>query len=70
MAREEDILHQEDVEEVISEVIEEGVGQNQAAISDVAAPSAGYVQAEAAAARSAINFILEVLRNAGMIEES
>lgn len=65
---EEDILHQADVEAVINEVIEEGVGQDQAAIADVAAPSGTYVQAEEAAMRTAINSILASLRVAGIID--
>ena len=40
---------------------------NNAAIPDLAAPSAGYVQAEATAARDKINLILEVLREAELI---
>lgn len=38
-----------------------------AAIADLAAPSAGYVEAEALAARNKINEILDVLRDAGLI---
>jgi hypothetical protein len=41
-----------------------------AAIADVAAPSAGYVQAEAAAVVNAINGILDVLRDAELIPSS
>lgn len=39
----------------------------QAAISDLSAPSAGYVEAEALAMTNAINDILGVLRDAGLI---
>jgi hypothetical protein len=38
-----------------------------AAIADLAAPSATYVEAEALAARDKINEILDVLRDAGLI---
>jgi hypothetical protein len=38
-----------------------------AAIPDLPAPSATYVQAEAAAARNTINEILDVLRDAELI---
>ena len=65
-----DILHEEDVRAVIEDEIESGVGHTANAISDVAAPSVGYVQAEAAAARTAINSILSVLRANGIIASS
>jgi hypothetical protein len=64
----EDILHQDDVEQVIDEVIEAGIGENQSAIADLAAPSPTYVEAESLAARNKINAILGVLRNAGIID--
>lgn len=38
-----------------------------AAIADLAAPSASYVEAEALAARNKINEILDVLRDSGLI---
>jgi hypothetical protein len=41
-----------------------------AAIPDLAAPSAAYVEAEALAARNKINEILDVLRDAGLIPSS
>jgi hypothetical protein len=41
-----------------------------AAIADLAAPSATYVEAEALAARNKINEILDVLRDAGLIPAS
>ena len=41
-----------------------------AAIADLAAPSATYVEAEALAARGKINEILDVLRDAGLIPAS
>lgn len=64
----ESILHQDDVEQVIDDTIEAGIGENQAAIADLASPGATYVQAEAVAARNKINAILVVLRNAGIID--
>lgn len=64
----ETILHQDDVESVIEATIEEGVGQDQAAIADLASPGATYSQAEAVAARNKINAILAALRTAGMID--
>ena len=72
----EKILHQDDVEEVIGdkmdEVIEEKLAatSNHAAIADVVAPSAGYVEAEALAHRNTTNEILDVLRDAGLIPAS
>ena len=41
-----------------------------AAIADLAAPSAAYVEAEALAARNKINEILDVLRDAGLVPPS
>jgi hypothetical protein len=41
-----------------------------AAIADLAAPSAAYVEAEALAARNKINEILDVLRDAELIPAS
>jgi len=41
-----------------------------AAIADLAAPSAAYVEAEALAARDKINEILDVLRDAELIPSS
>lgn len=67
---EEDILHQEDVEEVIGETIEETVGQDNAAIADVAQASVGYVQAEANAVVDTVNSILAALRNNGIVAEA
>lgn len=63
MAPDDSILHQDDVEGVISEEIEEGVGKNQPAIEDVeddvvddvAAAGGTYVQAEVNAIRTAVN---------------
>lgn len=53
---------------MINKEIEESVGADNAPIADVAAPSGTYVQAEAAAARTAINSILAVLRNNGLVD--
>lgn len=65
---EEDILHQDDVEAVIEEVIEETVGLTQPAIADVGTPGAVYAEAEAVAVADKVNDILAVLRTAGIIE--
>lgn len=67
------ILHQDDVEEVIQDQMSGTVEthladtSDHAAISDLAAPSALYVEAEALAARNKINEILDVLRDSGLI---
>lgn len=63
----ETILHQDDVEEVIDDKIDEQLGAPHAAIADLAAPSGAYVQAEALATRNAINGILATLRTSGQI---
>lgn len=47
-----------------------GDASDHAAIADLAAPSAAYVEAEALAARDKINEILDVLRDAGLIPTS
>lgn len=73
---EEDILHQEDVEGVIDEKVEEVLEEklagtsDHAAIADLAAPSAAYVEAEQVAQTNKINEILDVLRDAGLIPAS
>lgn len=67
------VLHQDSVEDVIEENVAENLETNlaatsdHAAIADLAAPSAGYVEAEALAARNKINEILDVLRDSGLI---
>ncbi len=77
----ETILHQEDVEGVIEDEIEAGVGANRAAIDDVDddVDNAGatYAQAEINAIVTALNAnseatnaILAVLRANGIIDES
>lgn len=72
-ARDDKILHQADHEEVIEENVAEnfetnlGLVSDDAAIANLAAPSAGYVEAEALAARDKINAILSVLREANLI---
>jgi hypothetical protein len=64
------ILHQDDVEEVINDEIDDQLGMPHAVIADVASPSAGYVQAEAVALRNAVNGILATLRTSGQIATS
>jgi BarA-like signal transduction histidine kinase len=72
-ARDETILHQADVEEVIEENVTEnfetnlGAVSDDAAIADLPAPSAAYVEAEQVAQQVAINKILSVLREANLI---
>lgn len=69
----EEILHQDDVEDVIDDKVEEvledklGGTSDHAAIADLAAPSGTYVEAEALAARNKINEILDVLRDSKLI---
>jgi len=60
------ILHQADVEAVISQKL----ASNQTAQADVASPGASYVQAEHVAHRNATNKILAALRNVGIIPTS
>lgn len=70
------ILHQEDVEAVIDERLEdfEVTGSSDfvekvgGTISDPASPGASYVQAEVVALRTAIVAILGKLRTAGLID--
>lgn len=69
MPGEEDILHQEDVEAVIEEVIEEGVGKTAAAIADVDQVGAVYSQAEINALVDSHNEVLALLRANGLVEE-
>lgn len=70
------VLHQDAVEEVISDELDENLEtklaatSDHAAIADLAAPSATYVEAEALAARGKINEILDVLRDSGLIPSS
>lgn len=59
------VLHQDAVEEVVNDQLART--SDHAAIADLAAPSAAYVEAEALAARGKINEILDVLRDAGLI---
>lgn len=81
MAPDDSILHQDDVEDVVSAEIEEGVGLNNPAIANVsaavAAAGATYDQAEVNAIRTAvnghgtaINQILAALRANGIIDEA
>ena len=59
------ILHQDAVENVIDERLEDA--SSQGAIATPASPGASYVQAEVVALRTAIAAILVVLRDAGLI---
>jgi hypothetical protein len=59
------ILHQDAVEEVIADHLEDS--STQAAIADPASPGASYVQAEVVALRTAIVGMLGVMRDAGLI---
>lgn len=62
------VPHQDEQEELIGEQLE--LASDHAAIADLAAPSAAYVEAEALAARNKINEILDVLRDAGLVPPS
>lgn len=59
------VLHQDAVEGVIDQQLEDT--STHAAIADLPAPSATYVEAEAIATRTAVNGILAVLRDANLI---
>jgi fructose-bisphosphate aldolase class 1 len=59
------ILHESAVEDVVDQELQDV--STHAAIANVAAPSAGYVQAEATATVNALNAALQVLRDAGLI---
>ena len=63
-----EILHQDDVENVIDEELKNL--STHAAIADLADASSSYVQAEATETRTAVNDILVVLRDAGLIPSS
>lgn len=71
------VPHQDEVEAVAEEVVDDvgpamvdaqlAATSDHAAIADLAAPSAAYVEAEAIAMTGKINEILDVLRDAGLI---
>lgn len=70
------ILHQDDVESVIADSVEAGVGQNNAAIDDASeahALNSTFSDTEVEAALDAlggtINEILAALRNNGIVDE-
>lgn len=69
MARPEEVMpHQDKVEQVIdAHLVELG---SATPIANPAAPSAGYVQAEATAVRNAVVSILDILRGAGLLAEA
>lgn len=62
------VPHQDEQEALIDTQLQ--ATSDHAAIEDLAAPSAAYVEAEALAARNKINEILDVLRDAGLIPSS
>lgn len=61
----ENVPHEANVADAIDDQMERT--SSHAAIADVASPGSSYVQAEHVAMRNAINDILEVLRDAGLI---
>ena len=62
------VPHEAKVDDAIDAQMERT--SDHAAIADLAAPSAAYVEAEALAARNKINEILDVLRDAGLVPPS
>lgn len=70
------VPHQDDVEDLIAAEAPALVDtqlaatSDHAAIADLSAPSATYVEAEAVAITGKINEILDVLRDAGLIPTS
>lgn len=70
---EQDILHQDAVEGVIKETLTEEIEgeledlSTQVAVTNLAAPSGAYVQAEVAALTTRVNVLTQVLRDAGLI---
>jgi hypothetical protein len=85
MPPDDEILHQDDVEGVISDKILEDLPtvlpdalddtiedaledlSTQVAVTNVSAPSATYVEAEAGAVVTRLNLVTQVLRDAGLI---
>lgn len=67
------VLHQDEVEEVISDELDAtletklAATSDHAVIADLGAASGTYVQAEHTAVRTAVNEILDVLRDAKLI---
>lgn len=64
------ILHQDDVEDVISDTIEAGVGEDNAAIADFVAITGGEspTEAEFNTLGAKVNLILAALRNNGIVD--
>ena len=64
-----EILHQDDVEDVIGDVIEEGVGEDNAAIASFVAITGGEAPTEAEfnALGAKLNLVLAALRNNGIL---
>lgn len=69
---EEKILHQNDVEEVIGDEIEEGVGMDHAAVTNLVAISGGEspTEAEHNALLTRVNLLTQILRDNGIIAAS
>lgn len=73
MPPDENILHQDDVEEVIDtkvgEVLEDHIEDlsTQVAVTNLPAPSAAYVEAEQIAITNRLNLVTQVLRDMGAI---
>lgn len=67
-SRDENVPHEQAVDAAVDDQLTRT--SDHAAIADLAAPSAAYVEAEALAARGKINEILDVLRDAGLIPAS
>lgn len=61
------VLHQDAIEEIIDHRIDDQIQSKGAAIANLPAASATYVQAEATATRNALNSVLAALRAAGVI---
>jgi hypothetical protein len=59
------VPHEQKVDDAVDDQLART--SDHAAIADLAAPSATYVQAEAVAAQGKINEILDVLRDAGLV---
>lgn len=70
------VLHQDEVEEVISDELDANLEtklaatSDHAAIADLGAASGTYVQAEHTAVRAAINGMLDVLRDAKLLPDA
>jgi len=64
--RDSDVIpHQDLVEDVIDTSLEDA--STQAAVTNLGAASASYVQAEASATRARVDLLTQVMRDAGLI---